>query len=48
MDKVLVDMAIEHLSTEAEEKVFLKGLSIYQIEQNKHLAEVKLNDLQIL
>ena len=48
LDKNLVDMAIEHLSTDAVVKEFLKRLSYYQIEQNKHLAEVRLKDLQIL
>ena len=41
-------MAIEHLSTEALVKEFLKKLSYYQIEQNKRLAELRLNELQIL
>lgn len=48
LDKDLVDMAIEHLSTDAVVKVFLKSLSYYQIEQNKRFAEVRLKDLQIL
>ena len=48
LNKDLVDMAIEHLSTDAVVKEFLKKLSYYQIEQNKRLAEVKLKDLQIL
>lgn len=42
----LVEMAIEHLSTDAVVKEFLKKLSYYQIEQNKRL--VRLNDLQLL
>jgi len=46
--KDLVDMAIEHLSTEALVKEFLKKLSYYQIEQNKRLAEIRLYELQIL
>ena len=46
--KDLVDMAIEHLSTDAVVKEFLKKLSYYQIEQNKRLAEVRLKDLRIL
>lgn len=46
--KDLVDMAIEHLSTEALVKEFLKKLSYYQIEQNKRQAEIRLNELQIL
>ena len=46
--KDLVDMVIEHLSTEALVKEFLKRLSCYQIEQNKRLAEIRLKDLQLL
>ena len=41
-------MVIEHLSTEALVKEFLKRLSCYQIEQNKRLAEIRLKDLQLL
>lgn len=48
LNKDLVDMAIEHLSTEALVKEFLKKLSYYQIEHNKRLAELRLNELQIL
>lgn len=48
LNKDLVDMAIEHLSTDEVVEEFLKKLSYYQIEQNKHLAEVRLKDLQIL
>lgn len=48
LNKDLVDMAIEHLSTEALVKEFLKKLSYYQIEQNKRLAEIRLYELQIL
>ena len=48
LNKDLVDMAIEHLTTDAVLKEFLKKLSYYQIEQNKRLAEVRLKDLQIL
>ena len=46
--KDLVDMAIAHLTTDAVVKEFLKKLSYYQIEQNKRLAEIRLNDLQLL
>lgn len=46
--KDMVDVAIEYLSTEALLKVFLKKLSYYQIEQNKRLAERRLNDLKLL
>ena len=48
LDKELVDMAIEHLSTDAVIKEFLKKLFYYQIEQNKCLAEIRLKDLQLL
>jgi stalled ribosome rescue protein Dom34 len=46
--KDMVDMAIEHLSTEALLKEFLKKLSYYQIEQNKRLAKIRLMDLLLL
>lgn len=48
LNKDLVDMAIEHLTTEAVVKEFLKKLTYYQIEQNKRLAEIRLKDLQLL
>lgn len=48
LNKELVDMAIEHLTTDAVVKEFLKGLSYCQIEQNKRLAEIRLKDLQLL
>lgn len=48
LNKDLVDMAFERLTTDAVVKVFLKKLSYYQIEQNKRLAEIKLKDLQLL
>lgn len=48
LNKDLVDMAIEHLTTETVVKEFLKKLTYYQIEQNKRLAEIKLKDLQLL
>ena len=48
LNKDLVDMAIEHLRTEAVVKEFLKKLSFYQIEQNKRLAEIRLKGLQLL
>lgn len=41
LDKDLIDMAIEHLAADAVVKEFLKKLSYYQIEQNKH------NDISI-
>ena len=46
--KDLVDMAIEHLTTDVVVKEFLKKLTYYQIEQNKRLAEIRLKDLQLL
>ena len=46
--KDLVDMAIEHLTTDAVVKEFLKKLTYYQIEQNKRMAEIRLKDLQLL
>lgn len=48
LNKDLVDMSIEHLATDAVVKEFLKKLSYCQIEQNKCLAEIRLNDLQLL
>lgn len=48
LNKDLVDMAIEHLTTVAVVKEFLKKLTYYQIEQNKRLAEIRLKDLQLL
>lgn len=48
LNKDLVDMAIEHLETNAVVKEFLNKLSYYQIEQNKRLAEIRLKDLQLL
>ena len=48
LDKDLVDMATEHLSTDALVKEFLKMLTYYQIEQNKRLAEIRLKDLHLL
>ena len=48
LNKDLVDMAIEHLTTDAVVKGFLKKLTYYQIEQNKCLAEIRLKDLKLL
>ena len=48
LNKDLVNMAIEHLATDAVAKEFLKKLSYCQIEQNKRLAEIRLNDLKIM
>ena len=48
LNKDLVDMAIEQLTTDAVVKGFLKKLTYYQIEQNKCLAEIRLKDLKLL
>lgn len=48
LNKDLVDMAIELLTTDALVKELLKKLTYYQIEQNKHLAEIRLKDLQLM
>ena len=48
LNKDLVDMAIEHLTTDAVVKEFLKKLTYCQIEQNKRLAEIRLKDLLLL
>lgn len=48
LNKDMVDMAIEHLTTDTVVKEFLKQLTYYQIEQNKRLAEIRLKDLQLL
>ena len=48
LNKDLVDMAVEHLTTDVVVKEFLKKLTFYQIEQNKRLAEIRLKDLQLL
>lgn len=48
LNKDLVNMAIEHLSTGVAVKEFLKNLTYSQIEQNRRLAEIRLKDLQLL
>jgi len=48
LDKDLLDIAIEHLETDIVVKDFLKKLSYHQIEYNKRLAEIRLNNLQLL
>lgn len=48
LNKDLVNMAIEHLSTGVVVKEFLKNLNYSQIEQNRRLAEIRLKDLQLL
>lgn len=47
LNKDLVDMAIKRLSSDAVVKEFMKKLSYYQIEHNKHIAEIRLKDLQL-
>lgn len=46
--KDLVDMAIEHLTTDDVVTEFLKKLTYYQIERNKGLAEIRLKELKLL
>lgn len=48
LNKDMVDTAIEHITTDAIVKVFLKVLTYYQIEHNKCMAEIRLKDLQLL
>lgn len=48
LDKDLVDIAIGHLSTDIVVKEFLKKLSYHRIEWDKRMAEIRLNDLQLL
>lgn len=48
LNKDMVNLAIEHITTDALVREFLKKLSYYQIEQNKRLAEIRLKDLQLL
>lgn len=48
LNKDLVNMAIEHLSTGVVVKEFLKNLTYSQIEQNRRLAEIRLKDLKLL
>ena len=48
LDRDLVDIAIEHLSTDIVVKEFLKKLFYHQIEYNKRLADIRLKDLQLL
>lgn len=48
LDKELVDMAVEHLATDIVVKDFLKMMSYHWIERDKRLAEIRLNDLQLL
>lgn len=48
LNKDLVDMALEHLATDAIVKDFLRKVTYYQIEQNKRLAEIRLNDLNLI
>lgn len=48
LDKELVDMAVEHLATDIVVKDFLKMMSYHWIERDKRMAEIRLNDLQLL
>lgn len=48
LNKDLVNMAIEHLSTGVVVKEFLKNLTYSQIEQNRRLAEIRLKDLKLM
>lgn len=48
LNKDLVDMAIEHLSSDVVVKEFLKKLAYYQIEMNKRLAEIRLKRLAVI
>lgn len=48
LDKDLVNMAVEHLATDIVVKEFLKKLSYHRIERDKRMAEIRLNDLQLL
>lgn len=48
LDKDLVDIAIGHLSTDIVVKEFLMKLSYHRIERDKRVAEIRLNDLQLL
>jgi len=45
--KDLVDISVEHMAVAPLTKEFLKALSHYQIEQNKALAQMRINELQI-
>lgn len=45
--KDLVDISVEHMTEAPLTKEFLKALSYYQIGQNKTLAKMRINELQI-
>ena len=45
--KDLVDISVEHITVAPLTKEFLKALSYYQIGQNKTLAKMRINELQI-
>ena len=45
--KDLVDISVERMTIAPLTKVFLKALSHYQIEQNKALAQMRINELKI-
>ena len=48
LNKDLVDMGVEHMTASPLVKEFLKKLFYYQIEHNKNLALLRINELQIL
>ncbi len=48
LDKDIVDFAIEHMSVCSLFQHILKQVSYYQIEYNKQIAIMQLNDLNIL
>ena len=45
--KDLVDISVEHMTVAPLTKEFLKSLSYHQIGQNKTLAQMRINELQI-
>ena len=45
--KDLVDISVERMTIAPLTKEFLKALSHYQIEQNKALAQMRINELKI-
>ena len=45
--KDLVDISVEHMAVAPLTKEFLKALSYHQIGQNKTLAQMRINELQI-
>jgi len=47
LDKDIVDFVVEHMSVSPTFRHILKQVSYYQIEYNKQMAIMQLNDLQI-